>query len=66
MEKLNQLPKTEGCSAEANPVDLGFYRAERPTRSVPTEWQQDVRRNDKKCRLALRDSARSIGFIREV
>ena len=36
MEKSNQLPKTEGCSAEGEPVDLWFYRDERPSRSVPT------------------------------
>jgi len=28
--KANQLPKTEGCSAEGEPVDLLYYRVERP------------------------------------
>ena len=35
MEKSNQQPKTEGCSAEGDAVDLWFYRVERPSRSVP-------------------------------
>ena len=26
MERSNQPPKTEGCSAEGEPVDLLFYR----------------------------------------
>src|SRR3989449_6198517 len=34
MEKFNQLPKTEGCSAEGEPVDLLYYRVKRPSRSV--------------------------------
>src|SRR5258706_4833954 len=34
MEKSNQLPKTEGCSAEGESVDLWFYWLERPSRSV--------------------------------
>jgi RNA-directed DNA polymerase len=37
MEKSNQQPKTEGCSAEGEPVDLLYYRVKRPTRSVPRE-----------------------------
>ena len=40
MEKSNQLPKTEGCSAEGEPVDLWFYRVERPSRSVPREKRE--------------------------
>jgi hypothetical protein len=47
-------------------VDLWFYWAERSSRSVPREWQQEGRGNDKKCRLALRESDRSIGFSRKV
>ena len=35
MEKFNQLPKTEGCLAEGEPVEPWFYRVERPLRSVP-------------------------------
>src|SRR2546422_7448393 len=34
MEKSNQLPKTEGCLAEGEPVDLLHYRVKRPSRSV--------------------------------
>src|ERR1017187_9009653 len=34
MEKSNQLPKTEACSAEGEPVDLWCHRVERPSRSV--------------------------------
>src|SRR6266436_3723581 len=34
MEKSNQLPKTEGCLAEGEPVDLLYYRVKRPSRSV--------------------------------
>jgi hypothetical protein len=37
MEKSNQLPKTEGCLAEGEPVDLWHYRVERPSRSVSRE-----------------------------
>ena len=37
MEESNQLPKTEGCSAEGEPVDLWYYRDERPSRSVPRD-----------------------------
>ena len=34
MEKSNQHPKTEDCLAEGKPVDLWFFRKERPLRSV--------------------------------
>src|SRR5258708_19547282 len=34
MEKSNQLPKTEGCLAEGEPVDLLYFRLKRPSRSV--------------------------------
>ena len=37
MERSNQPPKTEGCSAEGEPVDLWFFRLKRPARSVPRE-----------------------------
>ena len=40
MEKSNQLPKTEGCLAEGEPVDLWSYRVERPSRSVPRETRE--------------------------
>src|SRR5664279_4695237 len=40
MEKSNQLPKTEGCSAEGEPVDLWYYRDERPSRSVPRDKRE--------------------------
>jgi hypothetical protein len=40
MEKSNQHPKTEGCSEEGEPVDLWFYRGERPSRSVPKEKRE--------------------------
>src|ERR1017187_1968616 len=40
MEKSNQQPKTEGCLAEGEPVDLWFYRVERPSRSVPRERRE--------------------------
>src|ERR1035437_9533032 len=40
MEKFNQLPKTEGCLAEGEPVDLWFYRVERPSRSVSREKRE--------------------------
>ena len=36
MEKSNQLPKTEGCSAEGTPQDQAFLRGERRSRSVLT------------------------------
>ena len=40
MEKSNQQPKTEGCLAEGEPVDLWSYRVERPSRSVPRERRE--------------------------
>jgi hypothetical protein len=40
MEKSNQLPETEGCLAEGEPVDLWFYRVERPSKSVPRERRE--------------------------
>src|SRR2546422_9170325 len=40
MEKSNQLPKTEGCLAEGEPVDLLYYRVERPSRSVPRDKRE--------------------------
>jgi RNA-directed DNA polymerase len=40
MEKSNQLPKTEGCSAGGEPVDLWFYRVKRPSGSVPTDKRE--------------------------
>ena len=40
MEKSNQHPKTEGCSAEGEPVDLWFYRVKRPTGGVPREKRE--------------------------
>ena len=40
MEKSNQLPKTEGCSAEGATVDLLFYRSERLSRSVSREKRE--------------------------
>lgn len=41
MEKSNPLPKTEGCSAEGEAViDLQYYQAKRPTRSVPREKRE--------------------------
>src|SRR3989442_15964697 len=40
MEKSNQLPKTEGCLAEGEPVDLWYYRVERPSRSVLREKRE--------------------------
>src|ERR1035441_5438239 len=40
MEKFNQLPKTEGCSAEGEPVDLWYCRDERPSRSVSREKRE--------------------------
>ena len=36
MERPNQSPKTEGCSAEGQTtIDLWFYGVERPSGSVP-------------------------------
>jgi hypothetical protein len=40
MERSNQPPKTEDCSAEGQPVDLWFYRRERPSRSVSREKRE--------------------------
>jgi RNA-directed DNA polymerase len=40
MEKSNQLPKTEGCLAEGEPVDLWYYRDERPSRSVSRDKRE--------------------------
>ena len=40
MEKSNQLPKTEGCLAEGEPVARWCYRVERPSRSVPRERRE--------------------------
>src|ERR1035441_9566096 len=40
MEKSNQLPKTEGCLAEGEPVDLWCCRDERPSRSVSREKRE--------------------------
>src|SRR5258706_1050101 len=40
MEKSNQLPKTEGCSAEGEPVDLWYYRLEQPARGVPGDKRE--------------------------
>jgi len=40
MEKSSQQPKTEGCSAEGDAVDLWFYRVERPSRSVSREKRE--------------------------
>src|SRR5262245_24218303 len=40
MEKSNQQPKTESCSAEGSPVDLKHYRTERQLRSVLREKRE--------------------------
>src|SRR6266853_176216 len=40
MEKSNQLPKTEDCSAEGEPVDLWFFRVKRPLRSVSRDKRE--------------------------
>ena len=40
MEKSNQQPKTQGCLAEGEPVDLWSHRVERPSRSVPRERRE--------------------------
>src|ERR1039458_8915131 len=40
MEKSNQLPKTEDCLAEGEPVDLWHYRVERPSRSVSRDKRE--------------------------
>ncbi len=40
MEKSNQLPKTEGCLAEGEPVDLWSLPLERPSRSVSRDKRE--------------------------
>jgi hypothetical protein len=41
MEKSNQHPQTEGCLAEGKQtIDLWFYGAERPSRSVPRDKRE--------------------------
>ena len=40
MEESNQLPKTEDCLAEGEPVDLLNHRVERPSRSVFREKRE--------------------------
>src|SRR5437879_6399791 len=40
MEKFNQLPKTEGCLAEGEPVELRHRRVERPSRSVSRDKRE--------------------------
>ena len=40
MERSNQPPKTEDCLAEGQPVDLLFYRKERPSRSVSRDKRE--------------------------
>ena len=40
MEKSSQQPKTEGCSAAGEPVDLWFYRNQRLSGSVPREKRE--------------------------
>ena len=40
MEKSSQHPKTQGCSAEGEPVDSAFFRVKRPSRSVPREKRE--------------------------
>ncbi len=40
MEKSNQLPKTEDCSAERERVDLWCHRVERPSRSVSRDKRE--------------------------
>ena len=40
MEKSNQQPKTEDCSAEGEPVDLLFFRVKRPSRSVSRDKRE--------------------------
>src|SRR5260221_11769535 len=40
MEKSNNLPKTEGCLAEGEPVDLLYYRVKRPSRSVSRDKRE--------------------------
>ena len=40
MEKSNQLPKAEGCSAEGEPIDLWYFGIKRPSRSVPRDKRE--------------------------
>ena len=40
MEKSNQLPKTQDCLAEGEPVDLLYFRLKRPSRSVSGEKRE--------------------------
>src|SRR5881628_1536825 len=40
MEKSNQLPKTEGCLAEGEPVDLWYYWVKQPSRSVSRDKRE--------------------------
>ena len=40
MEKSNQPPKTEDCSADVKPVELWLYQGERPLRSVSREKRE--------------------------
>src|SRR5438045_3274440 len=40
MEKSNQLPKTEDCLAEGEPVELRHCRVERPPRSVSRDKRE--------------------------
>src|SRR5215471_7786775 len=40
MEKSNQQPEPEDCSAQGEPVDLWFQRVERATRSVSREKRE--------------------------
>src|SRR5260370_6835597 len=40
MEKANQVPKTEGCWAEGDPVDLWYCRVKRPSRSVSRDKRE--------------------------
>src|SRR6266705_1849658 len=40
MEKSNQLPKTEGCLAEGEPVYLWYYRVKQPSRSVSRDKRE--------------------------
>src|SRR5258708_17442949 len=40
MENSNQLPKTQDCLAEGEPVDLLYFRLKRPSRSVSGEKRE--------------------------
>src|SRR6266700_4172832 len=40
MEKSNQLPKTQDCLAEGEPVDLWYFRLKQPSRSVSGEKRE--------------------------